>query len=355
MAEHERGAEIRAYILKNVEEHPRMIARLTSAHFDIKERAVNLHVKQLVEQGLMVATGKTKSRTYALKLLDQWRKPYFLTPGLSEDAVWEDLRPKMENLPANVLDIWNGAVTEMFNNVLDHSEAKGAIVEFTRTAVNTQIIIFDQGVGIFKKIQLAKNLDDPRHAILELSKGKITTAPDHHSGIGIFFTSRMFDLFYIFSQGLIFTHQSDVVVDTLSQNESLLTGTMVSMKIANDSPRTTKEIYDRFADPEEDDFGFVRTIVPIKLAKYSGQLVSRSQAKMVLSGLDRFKIVTFDFDEVESIGQAFADEIFRVFANAHPEMQLRSVNTNERVNGMVQLALANAQETKAQDQKTTES
>jgi anti-sigma regulatory factor (Ser/Thr protein kinase) len=353
MAEHERGAEIRNYILRNVEEHPSTIHRLAAAHFDIKERAVNLHTKQLVEQGLIVATGKTKSRTYALKVLTQWRKPYMIAPGLSEDAVWEDLRPKMEDLPANVLDIWNGAVTEMFNNVLDHSEANGAIVEFTRTAVNTQIIIIDYGIGIFKKIQQAKKLDDPRHAILELSKGKITTAPDHHSGIGIFFTSRMFDLFYILSQGLVFTHQSNLRVDTLSQNESLLTGTMVTMKIANDSPRTSKEIYDRFADPEEDDFGFVRTIVPIKLAKYSGQLVSRSQAKMVLSGLDRFKIVTFDFADVESIGQAFADEIFRVFAKAHPEMQLRSDNANERVNGMIQLALANARETS--DSSATES
>jgi hypothetical protein len=213
------------------------------------------------------------------------------------------------------------------------------------------VIILDTGIGIFKKIQEAKNLDDPRHAILELSKGKITTAPNHHSGIGIFFTSRMFDLFYIFSQGLFFTHQSDARIDTLSQNESLLTGTMVEMKIANDSPRTSKEVYDRFADPEEDDFGFVRTIVPIKLAKYSGQLVSRSQAKLVLSGLDRFKIVTFDFADVESIGQAFADEIFRVFAKAHPEMQLRSVNANERVNGMVQLALANARETSREQRK----
>ena len=58
MAEHERGAEIRNYILRNVEEHPSTINRLAAAHFDIKERAVNLHTKQLVEQGLIVEIGR---------------------------------------------------------------------------------------------------------------------------------------------------------------------------------------------------------------------------------------------------------------------------------------------------------
>ena len=58
-------------------------------------------------------------------------------------------------------------------------------------------------MGIFKKIQKALDLLDERHAILELAKGKLTTDPKHHTGEGIFFTSRMFDEFTILSGGVL--------------------------------------------------------------------------------------------------------------------------------------------------------
>jgi anti-sigma regulatory factor (Ser/Thr protein kinase) len=342
MAEHARGLEIRQYITRNVEAHPSTVVQLTAAHFDIKDRAINLHVKKLVTDGILTPIGKTRNRKYALRVLSDWDKFYEIKPGLTEDLVWDDVRPHMGSLPANVLDIWNGGVTEMFNNVIDHSEGTGALVKVERTAINTEVAIHDNGVGIFKKIQREKNLDDPRHAILELSKGKLTTAPDHHSGIGIFFTSRMFDKFDISSQGLFFTHEAEHHhLDMLSQAQDRDNGTTIWMKIANDSKRTTKEIYDKFADPEEDDYGFARTIVPIKFAKYSGdRLVSRSQAKMVLAGLNKFKVVSFDFRDVDSVGQAFADEIFRVFAKAHPDMQLLSIHANDRVSDMIKMAVS---------------
>ena len=34
--------------------------------------------------------------------------------------------------------------------------------------------------------------------------------------------------------------------------------------------------------------------------------------------------------------QGFADEIFRVFQNAHPDIVLRPINANEAVLGMIQ-------------------
>lgn len=64
-------------------------------------------------------------------------------------------------------------------------------------------------------------------------------------------------------------------------------------------------------------------------------LVSRSQAKRILARVDKFKTVTFDFQNVETIGQAFSDEIFRVFANAHPTIDLITVNTTENVQWMI--------------------
>jgi hypothetical protein len=44
--------------------------------------------------------------------------------------------------------------------------------------------------------------------------------------------------------------------------------------------------------------------------------------------VELFKTVIFDFDGVPTIGQAFADEIFRVFANAHPQIMLVTARAN---------------------------
>lgn len=110
-------------------------------------------------------------------------------------------------MPENVLDIWQYGFTEMFNNAIDHSGGKTISVNLEKTAVNTEIAIYDDGVGIFRKIQAELGLLDERHAVLELAKGKLTTDPARHSGEDIFFTSRMFDDFVILSCGVYFSHK----------------------------------------------------------------------------------------------------------------------------------------------------
>jgi len=68
--------------------------------------------------------------------------------------------------------------------------------------------------------------------------------------------------------------------------------------------------------------------------------MSRSQAKRVVTRVEKFKTVMFDFTGIETIGQAFADEIFRVFANSHPEIELYPINANPDVQAMINRALA---------------
>jgi hypothetical protein len=67
-------------------------------------------------------------------------------------------------------------------------------------------------------------------------------------------------------------------------------------------------------------------------------LVSRSQAKRLLARVDRFRTVVLDFAGVDAIGQAFADEVFRVHANQHPEATLVEVNATPPVMRMVNRA-----------------
>ena len=100
-------------------------------------------------------------------------------------------------------------------------------------------------------------------------------------------------------------------------------------------------MFDSFAAP--DDYTFDRTVVPVRLAQYEGEtLVSRSQAKRLTMRFERFKTVLLDFSGVESIGQAFADEIFRVFQAAHPGIELLPIRMTPAVAGMVHRALAGA-------------
>ena len=109
------------------------------------------------------------------------------------------------------------------------------------------------------------------------------------------------------------------------------------MRLYNHTSRTTKKIFDAYSSGEE--YGFNKTVVPVSLARYGEeQLVSRSQAKRLLSRVEVFKEVIFDFSGVNSIGQAFADEIFRVFKNSHPEIALYWIRADSAVKRMIERA-----------------
>lgn len=81
----------------------------------------------------------------------------------------------------------------------------------------------------------------------------------------------------------------------------------------------------------------------LKLHVFGGNYVSRSQARSILSGLEKFKVVVFDFDKVPTVGQAFADEVFRVFHHKYPHIKLQTENMSEGVNFMVERAQTEAE------------
>jgi len=334
-----RGEVIRQFILDNVEHHPKDVVSLATRTFDISRQAVNKHVKRLLEQQALLVRGTTRNRHYLLHPLVKWEHIYSLDGTLAEDTVWRnDIVAFIGDLSDNVRDIWHYGVTEIINNAIDHSSGRQLLVQVTKTATNTEIVVYDDGEGIFKKIQRELGLLDERHSVLELSKGKLTTDPDNHTGEGIFFSSRMFDDFAVLSGNIYFSHKHDDVEDWILEQQRFQSGTGVFMKIANNTARTPKEIFDSFTSG--DDYGFTKTVVPVRLAQYDEEkLISRSQAKRLLARVEKFKTVIFDFDEVESIGQAFADEIFRVFKNQHTDMDLIYLKANKEVQQMIARAL----------------
>jgi hypothetical protein len=108
------------------------------------------------------------------------------------------------------------------------------------------------------------------------------------------------------------------------------------MRLANNTNKNLKDIFDKFST--EIPGNFDKTIVPVYMAN-SSDLVSRSQARRLLSGLELFREVILDFMDIEYIGQAFADEIFRVFKNMYPNTVITAQNANTDVLYMINRAI----------------
>lgn len=286
-------------------------------------------------------SGRTKSRRYDLHTLGEFSATLAVTPGLQEDVPWSrDIRPRLAGVPQNVVEICAYAFTEMLNNVIDHSGSPDVAIRLVHTAATVNIEISDRGIGIFRKIKEAVGLADEREAVLELSKGKLTTDPERHSGEGVFFTSRMVDLFSIRSGSLQFTHLRAEHEWLSDSDRPEQVGTAIQMVVSLGSRLRPKDIFDEFSSPEME-YAFSKTHVPIRLAQFGpDNLISRSQARRVAARFEQFAEVLLDFTAVEFIGQAFADEIFRVFQRGHPQIKLHVAHANSAVTSMIRRAQA---------------
>lgn len=329
---------VRDYILRNVGNEPASLASSTATEFGLSRTAVNRYINRLIDEGFIEGAGNTNARRYRLKkIVSEVFQINDITRLSSEDVIWRfHVLPHIVNVPINVINICQYGFTEIFNNVIDHSLSDLAIVSYEQTYDEIDIMITDKGIGIFQKIQNDFNLPDSRTALLELSKGKITSDEKRHTGHGIFFTSRMFDLFMIRSGDLFYARKrmdgDDWLIETGDITEPLR-GTVVEMKISTNASWTPREIFNKY---QGDEIGFRKTHVPIKLGLYPGeQLISRSQAKRVLARFDQFSEVMLDFSDVDYIGQPFADEMFRVFPLNYPEVSILTINTNKDIEKII--------------------
>lgn len=328
---------VRDFILRNVASYPGTISARTIKQFGLSRTAVVRYMRRLIDEGLLTAQGRTNARRYYLKPLVSEVFTFDVSPGIAEDAIFRfRVLPKMKDVRQNIIDVCQYGFTEICNNVIDHSMSPTATVMYERNYARIRIVVADQGVGIFEKIQRDFNLPDPRMALLELSKGKITSDEARHSGQGIYFSSRMFDEFSIMSGNLFYGREKQDSDDWLIETHDVTDyqkGTSVHMVIKTDATWTPPEVFAKYQD---NDFTFSRTHVPVKLGRYPGeQLVSRSQAKRVVARFSQFSEVILDFAGVPHIGQPFADEIFRVFASEHPQVSIRAVRTSPDVRRMI--------------------
>jgi hypothetical protein len=189
----------------------------------------------------------------------------------------------------------------------------------------------DPGIGVFHSIASKLRLEDEEAALVELLKGRTTTMREAHSGEGIFFTSRAADHFVLRSHR-IQVEWSRARDDVFVSRRRFQAGTDVRFSVQRTTRRRLEEVFAEFA-PEEYDFQFQKTRVLVKLLR--GDYVSRSEAKRLLANLEKFREIVLDFRDVQSVGQSFADEVFRVFAGRNPAIAIATANTNPAIDAMI--------------------
>ena len=329
--------KIKEFLLKTISigENP---YKAMENNFKISRQTVSKYLNELVEKNYIT---KNSKGNYTINFYISESKIY-KNKNLEEDIVYDELIKKYEiDKKNNVKHILVYAFTEMLNNAIEHSEGTEISIHYTENYFNIFVIIKDNGIGIFRKIVRDHNLKNENEAIFELKKGKLTSDAENHSGEGIFFTSKVVDYFLISSFNKTFPSGSDEYFYNIEQNkEKCIKGTEVILILNKNTERTTKEIFDEYTS---DDFVFNKTKITVHLAKdYLGHdFVSRSLAKRILMNVEKFKIIVLDFENIDNIGQGFADEVFRVFKNKNPDITIVPVNMNEEIEFMINRAMKN--------------
>jgi anti-sigma regulatory factor (Ser/Thr protein kinase) len=318
-------------------QHGKALAEHLMQRLNINRRRAGLLLKKLVSSQWLLAQGTPRKQSFAPGALRQVVQRYPLA-GLLEDLPWRrDFAPFFE-VPVEVRRMAQHAFTELLNNAIDHSGGSTVTVSMRQTPLHLQLLISDDGCGLFERINTSFDIQDTGLAMLELSKGKLTSQPDRHSGHGLFFTSRLADVFDLHANQAAFQHRDWEAQSWRAGRPMAQGGTSIYMAISLDTQRTLDAVLQAHS-ADGAGYGFDRTCVPLQLigdgAASSTALASRADAKRVASRLDQFSHAEIDFSGISDIGHGFADELFRVFSNAHPGLVLHPTGMAPRVAAMV--------------------
>ncbi len=309
---------------------------------DAARSYVSQVMSSLVARGLLVREGSGRWSVYALPknadTLGKRIKKRYQNKNLEEYEVLEAIRqekPFLASLRENVQSIFTYAFSEMLNNAIEHSKSANIEIQVVQHKDKLEFTVRDFGIGVFKNVMAKRDLRSEFEAIQDLLKGKTTTAPQAHSGEGIFFTSKASDIFVLESYGhrlRIDNTIEDIFVEEIKPE---VKGTMVTFTINIKSKKHLSGVFSEYqVDPDVP--AFDQTEIKIRLYTMGTIYVSRSQARRVLAGLNKFRRIILDFDKVPTVGQAFSDEIFRVFQNRHHDIEILATNMNDAVRFMVE-------------------
>ncbi len=333
-------ASLTPWITRAALEHGADLPAHLMQRLDISRRRASHVLRKLVALQWLTSVGTPRKPRYEPGPLRQVVQRYTID-GLQEDLPWRRDFAAFFALPAEVARMAQHVFTELLNNAIDHSGGSRVTVSMRQTPLQVQLLVSDDGVGLFERIAGSFAIDDAQLAMLELSKGKLTTQPDRHSGRGLFFSSRLADVFDIHANRAAFQHRAWEPKSWRASRPASQQGTSIYMAIALDTPRTLDAVLQAHSASGQG-YDFARTSVPLLLIAggKDGSLASRADAKRAALRLAQFSEAELNFNGVNHVGHAFADELFRVFAQAQPAVQLLPFGMNAQVAAMVSGVLA---------------
>lgn len=329
---------LKPLIIRLIGDNSQTTSAEVASNFSITPTYASRVLNEMYEEGLIKRVGFTNRTKYVLNNTSQGlqkdiHKTFVLNSELQDETPFIFLKNHTDvfsEANINTIKIVDYVLSEMVNNAIDHSQGKKLIIEARSLNNKISIKIQDDGIGVFSNIQkkFGYSLDD---AVLHLMKGKLTTAPKYHSGQGIFFSSKASNIFHIVANGKKIVFRNDLN-DLYVKSVQTRTGTTIFFTIDINSKENLAAIFRKYSD---EDYEFSKTEAVVHLYKHKDDLISRSQAKRILFGMEKFKTVTLDFKKVDTVGQAFCDEVFRVWNNAHPDIKFIVINANTDVKFMI--------------------
>jgi anti-sigma regulatory factor (Ser/Thr protein kinase) len=325
---------VTSWITEAAEAHGAQMARHVAERLGMPRRSAQSLLAKLVAAQWLKREGTLRHPLYRPGALKQVVRRYPLQ-GLQEDLPWaHDFAPFFD-LPAPVRRLAQHAFTELLNNAIDHSGGTSVTVSLRQTPMHLQLLVSDDGCGLFERIHQAFDIADPTTAMMELGKGRLTSQPERHRGHGLFFTSRLADVFDLHANQAAFQFRGWDRRRWHVGKPMAARGTSIYLAIALDTQRSLDELL-RAHSLDGQGYAFQSTAVPLALLTDARTgLESRAQAKRAASRLEQFRRAEIDFTGIAEIGHSFADELFRVFPREHPGVALVPVGMAPRVAAMI--------------------
>lgn len=319
--------------------HPNRLPQALAAQAGIGLPRARKLVSQLCDAGWLLREGPVNRPQYRPGPLRQVVQRYALD-GLEEDRPWRlDFAPCFD-LPPAVAEMTQHAFTELLNNAIDHSQGHQVTVSLRQTPTQVQLLVSDNGRGLFETIRQDFAIDDPALAVLELSKGRLTSQPARHTGRGLFYLARLADVMDLHANAVAYQHREWQPQQWVRGRAVREVGSAIYLAIRLDTERRLDEVL-RSASLDGEGYDLERAQIPLRLL--TSELValeSRAQARRVTARLGQFRQAELDFSGVDRIGHGFADELFRVFARESQGVELVVRHANEAVTRMIAMARA---------------
>ncbi len=338
-------APLTQWITAAAVDHPDGLPDQLAIRLAVPRRRVSTLLRRLADAQWLRREGAARRPQWRPGPLRQVVQRYPLQ-GLTEDRPWRrDFAPYFE-LPPNVQHMARHTFTELLNNAIEHSGGSTVTVSMRQTPLQLQLLISDDGCGLFERIAQAFAIDEPQVAMLELSKGKLTSAPERHAGHGLFFSAALADVIDIQANGVSYQRRAwqpgqwHAGSRGPAARQRLGTSVYVATQLATD--RTLEGIL-RAHSESGSSLDFSQTRVSLRLLVMSptggdpdgGSLLSRSEARRAVARLAQFRRAEIDFSGVGHVGHGFADELFRVARREHPHLEIVPVGAAPRVAAML--------------------